>query len=55
VSGSPPPHRDRNPTPCRGSALPFFLGFIRDEFTFGGVFGFTGVLFPDTAGYQTYP
>jgi hypothetical protein len=36
-------------------ALPFFLGFILGEFTMGGVFGFIGVLFPDTAGYQTYP
>ena len=36
-------------------ALPFFLGFILGEFTMGGIFGFIGVLFPDTAGYQTYP
>jgi hypothetical protein len=36
-------------------ALPFFLGLILGEFTMGGVFGFIGVLFPDTAGYQTYP
>jgi uncharacterized protein DUF6784 len=32
-------------------ALPFFLGFILGEFTMGGVFGFIGVLVPDTAGY----
>jgi hypothetical protein len=36
-------------------ALPFFLGLILGEFTMGGIFGFIGVLFPDTAGYQTYP
>jgi hypothetical protein len=36
-------------------ALPFSLGFILEEFTMGGVFGFVGVLFPDTAGYQMYP
>jgi hypothetical protein len=36
-------------------ALPFFLGLILGEFTMGGLFGFIGVLFPDTAGYQTYP
>jgi len=36
-------------------ALPFFLGFILGEFTMGGLFGFIGILFPDTAGYQTYP
>jgi hypothetical protein len=36
-------------------ALPFFLGFILGEFTMGGVFGFIGVLMPDTAGYQLYP
>jgi hypothetical protein len=36
-------------------ALPFFLGFILGEFSMGGVFGFIGVLYPDAAGYQTYP
>jgi hypothetical protein len=36
-------------------ALPFFLGFILGEFSMGGVYGFIGILFPDTAGYQTYP
>ncbi len=41
--------------PLYRRALPFFLGFILGEFTMGGVFGFIGVLFPDTAGYQTYP
>jgi hypothetical protein len=28
---------------------------ILGEFTMGSFFGFLGVLFPDTAGYQTYP
>jgi hypothetical protein len=41
--------------PLYRRALPFFLGFILGEFTMGGFFGFLGVLFPDTAGYQTYP
>jgi hypothetical protein len=36
-------------------ALPSFLGFILGEFTMGGVYRFIGILFPDTAGYQTYP
>jgi hypothetical protein len=29
--------------------------FAAEECPMGGVFGFIGVLYPDAAGYQTYP
>lgn len=41
--------------PMYRRALPFFLGLILGEFTMGGLYGFIGVLNPETTGYQTYP
>jgi Family of unknown function (DUF6785)/Domain of unknown function (DUF6784) len=41
--------------PLYRRALPVMLGFILGEFSMGVLFGFLGVVIPDTAGYQLYP
>jgi hypothetical protein len=41
--------------PMYRRALPLMLGFILGEFSMGVLFGFLGVVIPDTAGYQLYP